>query len=474
MRLFLWFLVTCLGLVCMIGAFRADEPAKEAGPYASGLIYVSKAGSLPNEANAKKPGEKIPQIPFPTKIARMRLLPLSGMGAKIAVGTATGDAERERDFKLQFAERLLEISPEKAGLTDADFAWGRLPRPGAPEVIAGNPAMQSREIHVDGESFTIVGGLRRGAALFDRSYLVPPDPALNTMFDTAADDVRTAFLVSLRPDQLRDLKTFGQLEASLPHDRFDVIRPVLVMQRGPFLGYLLGQALFCLGGTGVLIGLYTILARRVRWPLLQEPLSALVTHRRLLGSVHVVYFGLYFLAAVAAYQLPDVQHVLLNTVQKQIHSGSGPLGVAGTAYASQNVLRAAAVTFGVNFFLGSLAYLTLPSCVIPGISAPLAAFRAMLWGLLLGPTSRDLAGAMLPHSGTLLLEGEGYILATFFGLLIPVYLFRSSLGPSVAKRYVTAVLLNLKGNVVVAVVLILAALYESVEVIQMMKLSVAP
>ena len=39
---------------------------------------------------------------------------------------------------------------------------------------------------------------------------------------------------------------------------------------------------------------------------------------------------------------------------------------------------------------------------------------AVSWGLLLGPTSAQMAFAMLPHSWTMLLEGEGYILAALF------------------------------------------------------------
>jgi len=152
------------------------------------------------------------------------------------------------------------------------------------------------------------------------------------------------------------------------------------------------------------------------------------------------------------------------------------------------MIYAAAVTFIVNFFLGSLAMITLPSMIIPGAGALLAAFRATLWGLLLGPSQVTLAYVMKAHSGTLLLEGEGYILAAFFALLIPIYLFRSSAPlqqPAVAdplksepaaseekastawSRFKQAVVLNLKANVLVAIVLVFAACYEAFEVISM-------
>jgi hypothetical protein len=78
---------------------------------------------------------------------------------------------------------------------------------------------------------------------------------------------------------------------------------------------------------------------------------------------------------------------------------------------------------------------------------------------------------MLPHSGTLLLEGEGYILAAFFGLMIPLAIFRRPPESDSAPKqgYVWAVLLNLKGSVLVALVLAVAAIYEATEVIYMLK-----
>jgi hypothetical protein len=76
---------------------------------------------------------------------------------------------------------------------------------------------------------------------------------------------------------------------------------------------------------------------------------------------------------------------------------------------------------------------------------------------------------MLPHSGTLLLEGEGYILATFFGLMLAVSVFRSDPESSFFQRYGRGVLLNLKGTLLVALVLAVAAIYEAVEVILLLK-----
>jgi hypothetical protein len=71
----------------------------------------------------------------------------------------------------------------------------------------------------------------------------------------------------------------------------------------------------------------------------------------------------------------------------------------------------------------------------------------------------------LPHSFTLLLEGEGYILASFFVLLVPIYLCSPPAGPSLRTRYVRSILLNFQGNLLVLGVLAVAAIYEATLVI---------
>jgi hypothetical protein len=241
--------------------------------------------------------------------------------------------------------------------------------------------------------------------------------------------------------------------------------PMDRLGRGPYYLYLTGQTMFLLGGSGFLIALYGWLAGRIAWRPLAAPLQEIVRRRRLYWAAHVVYFGLVMAGAVLIYELPEVQSVLMTAVRAQIASPSGPLGAAGRAYGSGSIPRAAAVTFGVNFFLGSLAVITLPSIVVPGVGILVALLRALSWGLLLGPTFVQTALGMIPHSGTMLVEGEGYIMAAFFALLIPVFLVESSQGKSVLSRFGRALLLNLQANAWVAIVLVVAACYEATELI---------
>ncbi len=123
----------------------------------------------------------------------------------------------------------------------------------------------------------------------------------------------------------------------------------------------------------------------------------------------------------------------------------------------------------MNLALGSVLSITVPSIVLPGGGALLALLRAAMWGLLLAPTSAEMAVNMLPHSITLLVEGEGYILATFFALLIPIHLPDARRGPTIARRFGRALAVNAAGILITATVLAVAAVYEASEVILMMR-----
>jgi hypothetical protein len=215
-----------------------------------------------------------------------------------------------------------------------------------------------------------------------------------------------------------------------------------------------------------------VLAGRIGWSWLRDPLVELARRRKLLGTLHLAYFGLFLAASIVTYESPDLQRGLLSVVKQAFSEqqgpfGQGPFGAVGRAYHSGNIPLAAALTFLVNFFIGSGAVITLPSLIVPGSGILMAVFRATLWGLLLAPTFVLLSLGMLPHSGTLLLEGEGYILAAFFGLLVPIYLFEGENGAGIFRCYGRALLMNLKAMLVVAAVLLVAACYEATEVILM-------
>jgi hypothetical protein len=189
-------------------------------------------------------------------------------------------------------------------------------------------------------------------------------------------------------------------------------------------------------------------------------------------AINVAYYGL--VAASMMYVAvidPSLQEQLMAGVQAALTEGG--LKTVGDVYLGGNVLAAAAVTFVVNFFAGSLLYITLPSLVVPFVGLPLGAYRALLWGLLLAPTTTELALVMIPHSLTLVLEGQAYVLAMFAAYLQGTAFLRPrtmGLG-SHREGYVAGLRMTARVYVLVWIVLAAAALYEAVEVIAMVQLA---
>ncbi len=377
--------------------------------------------------------------------------------------------------------------------------------------------MASRDtLKVGGQSLKVVGVLKPDLALFANSYLVPADAANDRLFPAAVPTVLHAWLVRVPAGKLPDAEVRKPIEQAFPPSKYAWVAAEDRLDSRTYYRYLTGLAIFLLGGSGALIGLFRWLAgkfvapalakpllemkdqkvedpgirierapilagplleemkdqkvedpgiRIERAPILAGPLLEMRARPRLVWGVHVVYFGLVIAGSLLVSEVPEMQVVLLGKVREALATKSNPLGIAAEAYLSGNILRAAAVTFVVNFLLGSLASITLPSFVLPGIGALLAAVRALVWGLILAPTMDTLAVGMLPHSLTMLLEGEGYILAALFGLLIPIHVVSRRLGGNLFTRFGRALLLNLKAQFWIALVLAVAAIYEATELI---------
>jgi hypothetical protein len=485
MRTWTWAVVAALGFGLMLVAYGERPRPDPRSPWAQGWIAVGSANANPDPARKPLPGRSI--------AARLRLLSGDERTEALLKILRHAAPEVAKSLHLQLQPKLIELSLADAGVGAAAVDAGRLPVAGRDEVLAGAHALSSERLTIGERTFKVVGVLKPDLALLAGCYFVPPSPAAESLFAEGDNAVHHATLVGLTREQAQDRHLVKELEAAFPSEKFERVMPATRLGREAYYLYLLGQAGLLLGGSGVLIGLYRWGAEKVRSPWLAAPLREIERRPRLVWTVHLVYFGLVFLGALAVYELPEVQMVLMASVRDQFAGKSGPLSAAGRAYLSGNILRAAAVTFLVNFLLGTVAMITLPSVILPGVGAVVAAFRAYSWGVLLGPAFVQTAFAMLPHSWTMLLEGEGYILATLFALLIPIYLVsREDDSPIAAAdenpddpnavavvtkpasttlggRFRRAVVLNLQGLVWVALVLGVAALYEATELITLMR-----
>jgi hypothetical protein len=197
---------------------------------------------------------------------------------------------------------------------------------------------------------------------------------------------------------------------------------------------------------------------------LGDALQILRDNRRLYLAVNLTYYGLVVVGEIVVWLNPWLQESLIALVQESFET-SLPGVVA--AYRSGHFLSAVAQTFTINFFLGSLVVLTLPACVFPPVGILIGFWRAFLWGLVLAPTTPQLALAMIPHGITLLLEGQGYILAVFAACRLgQVLVWPKSIGlTSRWRAYLAGLRETVLINILVACVLLVSAFWEAFEVI---------
>lgn len=200
------------------------------------------------------------------------------------------------------------------------------------------------------------------------------------------------------------------------------------------------------------------------WELVQE-------NRRAYIAMNAVYYGLTLLCMVYVAFDQSVQKALLEQIGAEL--AGGPLAIIRAAYVNAEVLKAIGLTFATNLFVGSFITITIPSLIIPFSGLLMGVIRAVLWGLMLSPADPSLRLAMIPHSVTLILEGQGYVLA-----MLAVYLQgRAFLQPrsfgitSHWRGYLEGLKRTGKLYVLITLVLAASAAYEVIEVVLMIRLS---
>lgn len=452
-RLIGWLIVAAVGFGLMWFSYSNYQYDAGTSPWEDAFMYIGKG-----DPNSEVEGLDYVKVP-------VHLLPMARR-AQNFIQVARGMGPHiEKYYRVCFREKVVLYPEMTADFTSDMLEWGRLPMPGADETLAGFNTSRKETLTIDGRTFSVVGQLKKEVRLFADSYLIYDGTAAAELFSPDDEAVQQAYILRIPREQSTELEMLERLKKAFPKSEFMAYQPILRTQPGPFYLYMLGFLLLLLGGSAAFYKIYSLLAGRIGNKWLRLPLVEIGKYKYLFLTLHLIYFGLVLLFALVAYLLPELQAALLAGIKSQVTDGSGPLAVAGRAYMSKNILRAAVTTFAINFPLGSLAAITVPSVIVPGAGVLVAIFRAAMWGLLLSPSFVDMSGPMLLHSITLLLEGEAYILAAFFALLILVYLFRRAEGPTLPRRYGRALLLNIRGNLWVAIILAVAAIYEAIEVI---------
>lgn len=334
------------------------------------------------------------------------------------------------------------------------LADGRLPEPGANEVLAG-VLSRARTFEIDEQTFTVVGTLARGVGGLYFSYLVALEDHEEGIFSAESGATRgwiepkgVASLSKVDPKEL--------VELDIEHGPAPS-RPVHAW------GTILGMFLVALGGAATHIQLFRRLSFRHTGPLMPVLIS-IRRHPIILATTHLVLFGPFFIMMAVASQFP-VQNMWLIQFFTRVFAEEGSLAYVGHAYETGNVFLAAGATFLHNYLVATICFSILPSVLIPfaGVLKNLLSF--ILVGFGMAPIWMGAAQTMVYHSITMTLELEAYVIASFIIALWPIALVRGLIGKQFKATLRRQIPILLSGTLLVGIMLAIAALYEAATLI---------
>ena len=199
--------------------------------------------------------------------------------------------------------------------------------------------------------------------------------------------------------------------------------------------------------------------------LLRGALDDIRDHWRIYAVMNVAYYGLVIVGMIYTLIDPGLQRLLIELVGSAF--SEGPLALVGQAYTGGELLTAIVLTFAVNLGIGSFVSITLPSLVVPFSGLLIGVYRAVVWGILFSPVDPTITAVLLPHLVTLIIEGQGYILAMFAAFLQGRgFLWPYTVGASThGEGFIAGLAMTLRLYVLIALVLAVAAIYEGIEII---------
>ena len=288
----LWPLLLTLGGVLVITAAALLEDHSQNGhPWRYALASLSGPalweGTIPIQVR-KLPPENYPESEFMRELR-----------------TAGANVEGVDLSLLQPRERLVSVTlpPEQ---WDALLDSGRVPAVGAREVLAGQ-LCRLEHFTIDGESYAVVGRTKRATAGFAFAYLIPQDESLSEAFN-ADEEGSTGWL-----DPEGQLHDFAEVDPSqLEPEEQRIIIPLIPAARGSALLGFLGIAMVAVGGA--FLQLRLLRRFNARYTLFCDIIDPLTQFPRIALSIHVMCYGVYFAAGLAAFLFPRANLQLLSVV----------------------------------------------------------------------------------------------------------------------------------------------------------------
>ena len=202
--------------------------------------------------------------------------------------------------------------------------------------------------------------------------------------------------------------------------------------------------------------------------ILQDAIAIIKRHKGAYIALNVIFYGVVLLSMAATLYKPELQ-----PSTQQAFAQPGLFKTVADAYASRDFFTAIVMTFLVNLVVASMAMTTLPSFVIPFLGIFAQLYRAYLWGILFAPIG-PLRYTLIPHSLTLLIEGQAYVLCAFAAYVHGrQFLWPQHYGMSSHRQgYVVGAASTLKLYSLIVAMLLAGAVYEVIESVYLMPLLV--
>lgn len=368
--------------------------------------------------------------------------------------SSLASALEQTEYPLRERCVVMNLSQEQIG---ALLAWGRPPVSGSNEVLAG-VWTRFKEFELNGETYEVVGGLRRDAGALYFSYLIPGDPD-GYEWSEAVDEGWT--LGWYHPHGRRLFEEMGKEDAESLRD-MAIVGGQTPAQTQHAWSVIAGLVFVVMGGAFAQTQLFVFLSKRRCGPF--SPIFRAVRERPYTFALcHGLLYGVFFCAMVAAPFFP-VEFLWAGQLVRLAFE-SDPLSKVADAYAAKNIPLAALVTFKHNFFLGTAASVILPSLFIPFAGLLINLVRFSILGFAMAPLWSGTASGYVFHSITFTLELEAYVVAVFAICLWPRSILRAfrSTEPRVELRSGMGALLS--GTLLVSIILAVAATYEAITLI---------
>jgi len=199
----------------------------------------------------------------------------------------------------------------------------------------------------------------------------------------------------------------------------------------------------------------------------RDSIGIIQQHKRAFLMLNIAFFGLLIVVMVATVIYPELNESSRARSDPQLDMF--PMKQAVEAYANGNFLAAASLTFLINLVVGTLLCITVPSFVVPFFGVLFTTYRFLEWGFLFAPLGPD-AIAFIPHYVTLIVEGEAYVLTALAAWVHGrMFLQPQRYGlPSRWAGYKEGLLTTVRLYPLIALVLLVVAIYEAIEVIYLL------